>query len=280
MEKPKLSWIPVRLIKAVMFDKTMTTEQWLEDAKNKFGLNAVEIHFGFLRDFEESYVEYIAKELEKHDLEVSQLTTTTDFTHPDPDERKRQHDYLKRAIVAANKLKAQAIRFVTGQGHPEVSVEKGIQWIVQGLEEIVKFAIPYNVQVRLENHWRDRSVWELPDFALKSEVFLNLYEHIKDTPVMINFDCSNALMCDENPLDILNVVKNKVVSIHASDRKIGSPQHSIIGEGDVPFDEIFRILSQSGFIGWISAEDGNPEGDEGFKKSLAYLRKKIAKYWN
>ena len=279
MKKPMLSWIPVRLIKDVMYDKTLTTEQWLHAAKNKFNLDYVEIHFGFLRNYEESYVKHIAVELEKNALKVSQLTTTTDFTHPDPDERKRQHNNLKRAIVAASKIEAPAIRFVTGQAHPDVSVEEGIDWIIDGLEEMVSFAEPYGIQIRLENHWRDRSVWELPDFALKFEVFYKIYERIKDTPIMINFDCSNALMCDENPVDILKGVIDKVVSIHASDRKRDSAQHSVIGEGDVPYEEIFKILSQSGFCGYISAEDGNPEGDEGFSRSLKFLREKIAEYW-
>lgn len=279
MSKPKLSWIPVRLMPAIMFDKTMTTEQWLDKAKNLFGLPAVEMYFGFLKGLDEEYVDHIAGELKRLGLEVSQLCTSTDFTHPDPEERKRQHDYLKRAIIAANKMEAPGIRFVTGQRHPQVSDEQGIEWVVAGLEEMVNFAEPYGVQIRLENHYRDRSVWELPDFAQKSEVFFKLFERIKDTPVMINFDCSNALMCDDDPVEILNVVKDKVVSIHASDRKRGSYQHSVIGQGEVPFDAIFKVLSESGFSGWISAEDGNPEGDEGFAKSLAYLRAKIDEYW-
>lgn len=279
MQKPRLSWIPVRLMPAIMFEKTKTTEEWLDDAKNKFGLPAVEMYFGFLRDLDEAYVDHIAKELKRLGLEVSQLCTSTDFTHPDPELRKAQHDYLRRAIVAANKMEAPAIRFVTGQRHPGVTDEQGIEWVVSGLEEMVAFAEPYGVQMRLENHFRDRSVWELPDFAQKAEVFYKLFDRIRNTPVMVNFDCSNALMCDDDPVEILNVVKDKVVSIHASDRRRGSYQHSVIGQGDVPFDEIFRILSGSGFSGWVSAEDGNPEGDEGFSHSLAFLRSKVEQYW-
>jgi sugar phosphate isomerase/epimerase len=150
---------------------------------------------------------------------------------------------------------------------------------VQGLEEIVRFAEPYGIQIRLENHYRDKSVWELPDFTHKAEVFFQLYDRIQDTPVMINYDCSNPLMCGDDPLEILHKVKKKVVSVHASDRKRGSYQHSVIGEGEVPFDDIFQVLSESGFTGWISAEDGNPKGDEGFFKSLEFLRAKLDEYW-
>ena len=157
MSKPKISWIPVRLMPAIMFEKTMTTEQWLDDAKNKFDLPAVEMYFGFLKDLEEDYVAHIARELKKHELEVSQLCTSTDFTHPDPEERARQHDYFKRAIQAANTMGSGGIRFVTGQRHPGVDDEQGIEWIVSGLEKMVKFSEPYGVQIRLENHWRDRS---------------------------------------------------------------------------------------------------------------------------
>ena len=279
MRKPGISWIPVRLMPAIITDKTMTTEQWLDDARNKFDLTAVEMYHGFLNDLDEAYVDHIATELQRLGLQVSQLCTSTDFTHPDPSARAAQHDYLKRAIVAADKMAAPAIRFVTGQRHPGVTDQQGIDWILSGLEEILKFAEPHGVQIRLENHFRDRSAWELADFAHKAEVFYKLFERVKDTPVMINYDCSNALMCGDDPVEILNVVKDKVASVHASDRKRGSYQHSIIGQGDVPFDEIFAILKESGFSGWISAEDGNPNGDEGFQHSLDFLRSKIDYYW-
>ena len=96
---------------------------------------------------------------------------------------------------------------------------------------------------------------------------------------MINFDASNQLMNGEDPLIILRKVKDKVATIHASDRLSGEYQHTVIGEGDVDYDAIFRVLKDTGFNGWISIEDGNPYGDEGFKRSLAFLREKVKKYW-
>jgi sugar phosphate isomerase/epimerase len=232
-----------------------------------------------LKNYQSDYLHLIHDKLRGLNLEVSQLCTSTDFTHPDPTERVHQKELLKNLIVVANEIGANAVRFVTGQAHPNVKKEDGIDWIVQGLEEIVRFAEPYGIQIRLENHYRDKSVWELPDFTHKAEVFFQLYDRIQDTPVMINYDCSNPLMCGDDPLEILHKVKKKVVSVHASDRKRGSYQHSVIGEGEVPFDDIFQVLSESGFTGWISAEDGNPKGDEGFFKSLEFLRAKLDEYW-
>jgi len=96
---------------------------------------------------------------------------------------------------------------------------------------------------------------------------------------MINFDCSNQVMIEQDPMDVLEEVKDKVVSIHASDRFPGSYQHSVVGEGAVHYESIFETLKEVGFSGWISIEDGNPYGEEGFKMSFFFIRAKINKFW-
>ena len=38
-------------------------------------------------------------------------------------------------------------------------------------------------------------------------------------------------------------------------------------------------MRNPGFTGWISAEDDSPRGDEGFRRSLAFLQTKIDYCW-
>jgi sugar phosphate isomerase/epimerase len=38
-------------------------------------------------------------------------------------------------------------------------------------------------------------------------------------------------------------------------------------------------LKEVEFNGWVSIEDGNSYGDEGFKKSISNIRAKIAQTW-
>ena len=265
-------------MKPILVDGTCTVEQWLRAAPG-FGLDAVEMYYRFLGDASPSAVASVKKLLADLGLQVSMVTCSPDLAHPDPALRNRQIADVKRYIEIARELGTDAVRTTTGQRHPGVTDEQGIPWVVDAFLDLAEFGKPLGVQVALENHYRDRSVWEEPDFAVHAETFYKVFDCLESSPVVVNFDCSNPVMVGDSPSEILRRVKHKVRSVHASDRKAGEYQHSIIGRGDVPYDEIFPILAGMGFSGWISAEDGNPYGDEGFRKSLEFLRGKIAEYW-
>ena len=46
----------------------------------------------------------------------------------------------------------------------------------------------------------------------------------------------------------------------------------------IDYDEIFRILSRTGFSGWISVEDGLNGLDE-LRRSIAFLQRKRSEYY-
>ena len=97
----------------------------------------------------------------------------------------------------------------------------------------------------------------------------------------------------EEPLEILDRVKHRVVTMHASDRylKHGTLEdlateegvmgyasrlaHGEIGQGMNDYDAIFSTLKSVGFDGWISIEDGE-EGIEQLERSVNFLRGKMA----
>ena len=82
-------------------------------------------------------------------------------------------------------------------------------------------------------------------------------------------------MAGDDPIELLRAVAPRVVSAHASDRYLlpgasledlrGSDgaigyfeglEHGVTGRGLNDYDAIFQILSDVGFEGWISIEDG------------------------
>jgi sugar phosphate isomerase/epimerase len=67
--------------------------------------------------------------------------------------------------------------------------------------------------------------------------------------------------------------------VHAGDRLPGEYQHSVLGEGAVPFEPLLRILKERGYAGYLSIEDGQAQGDEGFRRSLAFLRAQVNAVW-
>lgn len=152
----------------------------------------------------------------------------------------------------------------------------------------------------LENHYKD-GYWQYPEFAQKQEVFLELLNAIPPSPWFgVNYDPSNTIIAGEDPIALLEAVKHRVVSMHASDRYFeggtaedlqkleAHPQqgyapmlkHGVIGRGMNDYDRIFSILKSVGFQGWISIEDGQDPavGMEHLRLSAEFLRRKMAEY--
>jgi sugar phosphate isomerase/epimerase len=143
----------------------------------------------------------------------------------------------------------------------------------------------------MENHYKD-NYWEYPEFAQKMDVFTEIVDQIDSPWFGVNFDPSNALLAGEEPLVLLERVKDRVVTMHASDRflKSGTIEdlrreensagyasrlaHGVIGRGLNDYDAIFTVLQSVGFHSWISIEDGVNGMDE-LRESVSFLRSKI-----
>ena len=69
----------------------------------------------------------------------------------------------------------------------------------------------------IENHYKD-NYWQHPEFAQQMDVFCRLVDQIESDNFGVNYDPSNALLAGEDPLELLERVKDRVVTMHASDR--------------------------------------------------------------
>jgi sugar phosphate isomerase/epimerase len=147
----------------------------------------------------------------------------------------------------------------------------------------------------MENHYKD-GYWRYPEFAQHLDVFLEIIDQIDSPWFGVNYDPSNAIVAGEDPLVVLDAVKHRVVSMHASDRYLASGtlddlkqhegsmgyakglKHGVIGKGLNDYDAIFSTLKAEGFDGWISIEDGE-NGMEELRESVRFLRAKIAEHF-
>ena len=69
----------------------------------------------------------------------------------------------------------------------------------------------------MENHYKD-NYWQYPEFAQKMDVFVEIVEQIDSPWFGVNYDPSNTILAGEDPLVLLERVKHRVVTMHASDR--------------------------------------------------------------
>jgi len=162
---------------------------------------------------------------------------------------------------------------------------------------VLPVAREHNVVLGLENHYKD-GFWAYPEFAQKMDVFLELLNAIPEREHFgVQYDPSNAIVAGDDPIALLRAVADRVVSMHASDRYLlegysledlresdGSVgyfeglQHGVTGRGLNDYDMIFQILSDVGYTGWVSIEDGMNGMDE-MRASIDFLKTMREKYF-
>ncbi|MAE66805.1 MAG: myo-inositol catabolism protein IolH [Phycisphaeraceae bacterium] len=290
---PKLAAFPKAYLDE-MADGSMTIEQWLEMAVT-LGVDGLEWYGPFHQMQDERYWPEARRKVEDLGLVISMMCCSPDFTHHDAAFRQEQIDREKLWIDMTAALGAPYCRILSGQRRPDVSREDGIRYTVDAIEACLPHAADRGVTLILENHYKD-GAWIHPEFAQPIDIFVDLIARIDHPSFGINYDPSNTIVAGEDPLEMLEHVKHRVVTMHASDRylKEGTLEdlrreenvvgyasrlsHGVIGQGMNDYDAIFSTLAAVGFDGWISIEDGE-DGFDQMHESARFLRRKIAEHW-
>ncbi|RME63069.1 MAG: sugar phosphate isomerase/epimerase [Caldilineae bacterium] len=204
---------------------------------------------------------------------IAGMVTYTDFTHPDPDERARQVDMLRRAIETGHTLGVDFLRVTAGQAHPGVERADGVAWAVAGLLSCLDEAEAAGVQLVYENHTIGYG-WTYFDFSQPADVFLEIVERAADPRLGVLFDTANNLARSEDPLAVLEQVIHRVAVVHASDiRRAGAFEPVVLGTGVAPNREVFRRLQAAGWDGWLSVEEASRTGEAGFVQAITAARR-------
>ncbi len=284
----KLAAFPKCFMDQLVVNCTMTIFDWIEMAA-ELPVDGLEMYSGFFRSFDPKYLDRVRASMERHRLEMPMLCCSPDFTWPDPAQRRREVEREKQMVAATAALGGRFCRVLSGQRRPEVSRSQGIQWVVECIEDLLDDAARKNVVLVIENHYKD-NYWTHPEFAQESDVYVEILERINSASFGAQFDPSNALLAGEDPIGLLERIKNRVVTMHASDRRLqdghslaelrrmedttgyaGILSHGVVGEGLNDYFRIFAILRDAGFDGWVSIEDG-VNGMEEIRRSAEFLR--------
>ena len=279
--------------------RTMTVDQWIE-LSAQFDVDGLEFYQGFapLED-KRAWIGW-AERARRGGREVPMLCYSSDFTHPDRLFREREVKRQQDAIDVSAAIGARYCRILTGQRRPEVSRAQGIAWVRECFAAAIPHAEKRGVVLILENHYKDGS-WLYPEFAQSIDVFREVLDAVPPSPWFgVNYDPSNAIIAGDDPIAVLEYVKHRVVTMHASDRFFGEGtwqdlkrrdldpvagyapilRHGVIGRGLNDYDRIFSILRAAGFRGWISIEDGpDPAtGVDDIRESAIFLRRKMKEH--
>ena len=294
----QLSAFPKCYLDDIAGTRTMTVFDWIHMARD-LDADGLEMYEGFFTSLEPAYLDQVGSAIHAAGFAMPMLCCSPDFTNPDAGERQRAVDHEAAMIAVTRRLGGPraVCRVLSGQRYPQVSREQGLEWVVAAIESLLPVAREYDIILGLENHYKD-GFWRYPEFAQKQDVFLELLNAIPDRQHFgVQYDPSNALVAGDNPVELLQAVAPRVVSMHASDRYLApgatldelrqsdgtlgySPnlRHGVTGQGLNDYHAIFRILAAHQYRGWISLEDGM-NGMEEMVESLKFLREMSARYF-
>lgn len=294
----KISAFPKCYLDAISFDKSMSVFDWIEMAKT-LPAEGLEMYEGFLWQLDDGYVDGVAAAIDTAGFAMPMMCCSPDFTNPDADARKRAVAHEAEMIRVTRRMggPGAVCRVLTGQRYPEVSVDQGVAWVKECIDQLLPVAREYDIVLGLENHYKD-GYWRYPEFAQRMDVFLKVLDAIPERAYFgVQYDPSNAIVAGDDPVELLRRVADRVVSMHASDRylaegatladvlqadgMIGYPdklRHGVTGQGLNDYDAIFSILAGVGYDGWVSIEDGM-NGMEEMRESLVFLHAMREKYF-
>ena len=291
---PKLAAFPKGFIKQLVAGQ-MSIYEWIKLADD-LRVDGLEFYNNFADVKDPANWPKIRKAVEDTGMVIPMMCASPDFTIPDAALRKKEVEHEIKAIEMSAALGAKYCRVLSGQRRKDITREEGMGYVVDSINACIPAAKDLGITLIIENHYKD-DFWTEPEFAQMMDVFVDLVSRIDSPYFGVNFDPSNAIAAGEEPLELLEKVKHKVLTMHASDRYLANGtiedlrkaeggsagyvsffKHGVIGKGLNDYDAIFKTLKDVGFDSWISIEDG-VDGMEQMHESADFLREKIKKYW-
>ena len=291
---PKLAAFPKGFIKQLVAGQ-MSIYEWI-DLAAELKIDGLEFYNDFADVKDPANWPKIRRAVEATGMVIPMMCASPDFTIPDAAGRKKEVEKEIASIRMSAELGAQYCRVLSGQRRKTITREEGLGYVVESIEACLPEAERLGITLILENHYKD-DFWTEPEFAQMMDVFVELVGRIDSPWFGVNFDPSNAIAAGEEPLELLEKVKHRVVTMHASDRYLANGtiedlraqeggtagyvsffKHGVIGKGLNDYDAIFATLKSVGFDGWISIEDG-VDGMEQMHESAEFLKRKVKEHW-
>ena len=291
---PKLAAFPKGFIKQLVAGQ-MSIYEWIKLA-DELRVDGLEFYNNFADVKDPANWPKIRKAVEDTGMVIPMMCASPDFTIPDATLRKKEVEHEIKAIEMSAALGSKYCRVLSGQRRKDITREEGMGYVVDSINACIPAAKDLGITLIIENHYKD-DFWTEPEFAQMMDVFVDLVGRIDSPHFGVNFDPSNAIAAGEEPLELLEKVKHRVLTMHASDRYLANGtiedlrkaeggtagyvsffKHGVIGKGLNDYDAIFKTLKDVGFDSWISIEDG-VDGMEQMQESADFLREKIKKYW-
>jgi len=181
-----------------------------------------------------------------------------------PARREEFADGLKMAVDYASALRPRCVNCLAGKLAPD---ENAVAVLAENVEVAAGALDQVGVKLTLE----PVNTFDVPDFALPTtQSALDLISAVDSSNVGLQYDIYHALRMDEDPFEFIEAHGGEISHIQIAD----VPGRHQPGTGDVDFAKLFRIIDDSGYVGWVSLEyipEGATEDGFGHLRELGFL---------
>ena len=180
-------------------------------------------------------------------LRLPCIGASAHFDSPDAQERKKNLDNAVRIAELAASLGCPAVRVFGDRVQEGCSYEDTMQWITESLLTLTEKLETENVSVWLETHGDFSTAQDVADILTKTKQAIGII-----------WDPANA--CEEfgeSPAGSGIAFGSSIRHVHMKDfreKAEGGYEYTLMGEGEMPLDEVKAVLEQLNYQGFLSVE--------------------------
>lgn len=222
------------------------------------------------QDVWDKKIKEVAGLLNKHNINVSQISCGNDFIQKTSDEFENQLKIISGMCKIVKELGFHQLRIDGGWPKETVEEKNHKKLVLEGIKQSVEIAEKESVYLALDNHGTITN-----DYQFQVEIF----KQIKSEYLGANLDTMNYRWYGY-PVEDLSKIYQSIapyaIHTHIKDG-IGAKENyigKIIGEGEIPIDEAIKILKENNYKGVWCIEYEGKDKEAGYKKSVENLKQK------
>jgi sugar phosphate isomerase/epimerase len=251
----------------------------------EFGYEGIDLPadrpFAFPDDFDAAQRSALHDLLERHELRVANLATSTvaalgaheylwapfepSFINPDPAARRLRIDFTRRCLDLAADLGAPTIQVATGFIFLGPAPEDMWRWFLDGVRECASHAAEVGVRIAIELE---------PSFLIEfPEELLTAVREAGSPWVGALLDVGHVVAVGSDILSAIRLLAPHLFYVHLEDLPGRKHYHTIPGRGTLNLRAIIETLRAVGYAGYLNVElytyAHDPDGAA--RESMAYL---------
>lgn len=168
------------------------------------------------------------------------------LANPEHDARNWRIQYTLSCMDFAEIVGAEILVINSGRMNPGCPPKKGLQFLHYSLEVLLVEAEKRGLRLALE--YEPGLLIECADEAMR------LLDEFESPNLGLNLDIGHSWVAGEDPIFIIESLREKLFHVHLEDIKERKHYHLIPGEGDIPLDSILTTLDHVNFTGSVVLE--------------------------